>query len=354
MAKTWMDHKITELVNAVNEKPLLTNMIALEATNIGLFENKSTALNVLKKGPFLEKVKILSIIRSIMLFDLINDSTPDDQPRAKDFIEYMSMGWISSIFGQSPLQIYNEQDCHKKAFQPSRELIERLSGLRAPKLQQDELEIFKHHIWYFDFPPHAFPQKHAEGVDENGNLIKVEVFCRAAIWHTQQNTLSIVLSVLGEPAYIYIYEEEGEMGIFHSKIIKTKDSAMNMAHRIIDMLILLVMYYHTHREETGGVITPLPHANLKSKKVLQSKKAVKGINLFKVDQLNPAEGPYLPSIKTMQSFGTNPYNHSFKVKGHFRWQPYGNGHSKRKLIWIDDFIKGSGMYQERDTIISLK
>ena len=32
-------------------------------------------------------------------------------------------------------------------------------------------------------------------------------------------------------------------------------------------------------------------------------------------------------------------NNPFNVKGHYRWQPYGIGFSRKKLIWISDFEK---------------
>ena len=32
-------------------------------------------------------------------------------------------------------------------------------------------------------------------------------------------------------------------------------------------------------------------------------------------------------------------NIPFNVKGHFRWQVHGEKHSKRKLIWVEEFVK---------------
>ena len=353
MAKTWIDHQVTRLVDVVASDMKLANALALQLTNEGTSPNIQTALHFFKKGPFLERVKVLSAIRTKNLFDVIEGLPSGTNPPAEEMVEVFVMGWISSVLGASTMEIFNQADCTKKAIQPSRDLIERLSGLRPPKVEENDTSVFEGHIWYFDFPHGVYPQKHSISEDGKGNPINVEVFCRSVIWHSQQQTLCIVLETQKQPIYIYLYNDDGKMGVFYSKIIQTEESAITIANRIIDMVMLLILYYQSHREDKGDTVKPLSFANLNSPKVLKSQKPVKGISLFKMDQLNAREGSSLPSMGVRQQFGNDPYSHSFKVNGHFRWQPHGVKRTRRKLIWIDGFIKGQGEFQPRDTIIKL-
>jgi len=44
------------------------------------------------------------------------------------------------------------------------------------------------------------------------------------------------------------------------------------------------------------------------------------------------------------------YSHSFMVRGHWRWQPYGPGHAYRRQKWISPYIKGEGDFIEKDRV----
>lgn len=129
------------------------------------------------------------------------------------------------------------------------------------------------------------------------------------------------------------------------------------ALRALDLLKLLILHYDSKRM-AGHEFVEKPQYQPATKNQKLGKKTYKSrpkFSLFRTLSLDYQRNDYQRPPTDSQQEKKRIFSHSFSVKGHFRWQPYGKKEQRQhKLIWIDSFIKGTGALDVRPVKIKLE
>ena len=119
----------------------------------------------------------------------------------------------------------------------------------------------------------------------------------------------------------------------------------------LNLIKMLILYYRSERYQGRRFETKLPPAFAKKMKKWNIHRH-RQLSLFKPVNLRFREGQ---SHSYSSGSYSNGYklHHRIKVRGHFRWQAYGSKMSLRKLIWISEHERGTGLLIDRCEAIQL-
>jgi len=222
-----------------------------------------------------------------------------------------------------------------KAFQLSQDLLGRLVSGNAPATE-DHLALMRQHNLYFDLPGRGLPL-----TDEQ---------CIRAIFvqPSRQDNQWLVVCILTSGRsnaitgrYEWIVDGVTEK-IVSSEIGASIESdlpsdAINTV--VMRVVKLALLYAITHEDETPDLLPRVSDDALQKLPPKKRKARVKTHTLFSVHHLKPTRSSSLPSEGQGSTW---KLGHVVEVRGHFRWQRYGKGNLKRKLIFVDEYTKGSG------------
>ncbi|CAI8921812.1 hypothetical protein [Priestia megaterium] len=133
------------------------------------------------------------------------------------------------------------------------------------------------------------------------------------------------------------------------------DYYMKLHYRIIaKRFILLIVNSLLYLQSDKAV---LEHVNVNKNKIENKKHKKKRskrsadnsyIRIGKKVTINPSYKKVYEKLNTLDSEDNNrnQYRGQWIVRGHWRNQPYGEGLSQRKLIWIEPYVKGIGELTE--------
>lgn len=307
-------------------------------------------LRAFRKWPYIQQLELASKLLSYTMHDQIEGL---GEPPAKALVHFHYLAYTAHLFDESLYEIFKRE---RIAIQPSKQLMARIFRMKPPKVEPDDpvMADIRDKFWYFDFPAGAYPCEHVQ-IKSDLPVDDLKLFFRSAFWNPSYGTMALCIqSSLGTEEYVYSFHNENtsEIEISYSSGIADEQSASNMAQRVFEKIIILTLYYHTQQESTDQTgIQQLPNA-LKRPSAKKDKHPPKGISVFSVTSLDVAKGEtnaLPPSAKGRE------YSHSFRVMGHLRWQPYSTGRKKRKLIYIEDFIKGGNKpFMNKDQLHRLK
>lgn len=114
------------------------------------------------------------------------------------------------------------------------------------------------------------------------------------------------------------------------------EEADSIGDNITNLFLLLVLFHRERSKESKTVsqTTPSELSRMRPDKQIDK---LRNFSLFKVERLD--QRTRLTPRPASEPTGYR-LDHRYKVRGHFRWQPHGPGHSLRRLQWIDAHEKG--------------
>ncbi|WP_415906921.1 hypothetical protein ACMXYX_17790 (plasmid) [Neptuniibacter sp. QD72_48] len=326
------------------------------------------SLKDFRKKPYVERLSL----GSKLISDIIHSKAQIDkeEPPAKILIHFHYLAYAAHVFtppNEQQADIFKDREI--KAIQPSKELMKRIFKMQPPKINPDDevmeeiMEGIRDKFWYFDFAQGSYPYEHAN-VSTSLKALEpllndVKLYFRSAFWNPYFNTMGVCLhSSLGTEDFVYFYhnEDTGKDEITFSESIQTEENALNICKRVLEKIIILALYDHTQQtadERDPDALKELPSA-MKRPSVMKDKKSPKGASLFKLTALDVAkkDTSSLPPADSK----SREYSHSFVVSGHYRMARVGKGRKQRKLIYIDEFVKGDkdSPLMDKTNLIKLK
>lgn len=231
-----------------------------------------------------------------------------------------------SKLDQLVLGFCDPADFTTKAIKLNEDIAKTFVGAKAPKVDLSELEL-ERSICYIDVPPRT---------------IKIRDDYLRAIFLITEDTLPRVACVLdnddGVDNIMFTFELSNRDEKFNISSSVDLETANIMQEKIENFIILCLLYYKIALDENKLVIpkiTPRDVVKLSTKKA--TGKHHKN-SLFNVHYLCAPKGHF--GMRQNQREYT--MSGSWDVRGHFRWQACGIKKAKRKLIWIEGYVKGSG------------
>jgi len=123
-----------------------------------------------------------------------------------------------------------------------------------------------------------------------------------------------------------------------------------IAKRFILLIINSLLYLQSDKAVLEHVNVNKNKIENKTSKKKRSKKNADNsyIRIGKKVTINPSYKKVYEKLNTLESEDNNrkQYRGQWIVRGHWRNQPYGEGLSQRKLIWIEPYVKGIGELTE--------
>ncbi len=223
-----------------------------------------------------------------------------------------------------------------KAIKLNEDIAQIFVGAKAPSVPFSELNL-EQSICYLDVPPHT---------------IKIEDDYLRAIFLITETEFSRVACVLDNHDGVNDIMFTFELGNRHEKFnIKSSVDIVtaNIMQEKIENFIILCLLYHKIALDENKFVVPRITAQAVAK--LSAKKATAKHHknsLFNVHYLCAPKGHF--GMRQNQREYT--MSGSWDVRGHFRWQACGERKTKRKLIWIEGYVKGSGEKNPRLDVLS--
>jgi len=216
------------------------------------------------------------------------------------------------------------------------DLAKTFAGVKAPSISHSELEL-ENSVCYIDVPPRTI-------------LIGKE-YLRALflVTETANTKVACVLDTENSDGDIMITFEFGDyLSEFERNDCIDHKTASVMQEKIEHFITLSLLYHKIAAEEHKQLI---PRINIQTAAKLSAKKASskhQKTSLFNVHYLKAPKGHF--GMRLHQREYT--MSGSWDVRGHFRWQACGIGKQKRKLIWIEGYVKGSGEKNQRIDVLT--
>lgn len=244
------------------------------------------------------------------------------------------------LFPEKDLQLFNHV-FNTKAVRLNADLVALLSHAKAPNTNE-WLSAISHATWYIDLPHKAL-------------MLNDRLQVRAIFTQPTRNDRHIFLCVLTEPnknaivdRLAWMLEKKTEAPLADTYATDTATVREN-----VENFVKLLVLYESIAEKTERV--PLPRVTISDLAKLKEKKAVakqKTHTLFSVVDLRSPPNRFgrtnAPSLQQAWRL-----DRRITVRGHFRWQAYGEKMSKRKLIWIDSYERGPQDAPTPTTIVRL-
>lgn len=209
------------------------------------------------------------------------------------------------------------------AIKVTKELVADFIGAKAPKVDAAEYGLDDYQQIYIEMPYRAvevFDGLYLRCICYQGG----STFC---VLNTASQSKKDIWAIKFNNRYEQYYYNVPE-----SYLDEIDDVLETVKENVFNLAKLICLYRKTNPEtEQLPVIT---------EKMLTGKKAkskIKTHTLFSVTKIHPPKYRYRG-----EASGKWTLSHAFHVRGHFRWQVWGQGRALRKLIWIDGFTKGKG------------
>ncbi len=318
--QTWIDGYISEMgLLARKEDPskILTSEMDIQAGGYySAYVGKQ-----FKRIPLFVLGKLF-----ITLSVTISEDTFDDNYKI-----FHKLDQITSMF-VVPMESVNQI-----ALKINDSLAHTFAFAKAPKVSKSEMGIHENSIVYIDVP---------SGIISAGDSYVRALFIVSSI------SVSKVACVLddGTPEIgtVFTFEYGNTSVPPNANYSHTADDIIDM-QKIIENFITLSLLYRTVASESDRTI--LPRISMKASAKLSAKKANakhQKNSIFNVHYLRAPKGHF----GMRQNQGSHTISGRWDVSGHFRWQPWGAGRLKRKLIWIEGYVKGSGEKHQRLDILN--
>lgn len=209
------------------------------------------------------------------------------------------------------------------SIKPHFDLINDLIFTAPPNI--DDQLIFKKRLFYMDFPD---------------GCLKV-------------NNIDIKSLFVDDKHIVAVGNYKSSGCMFTIKDLKAMHIYSNMPDEIVfdsieaihNLAKLLVLYFDSDQKKyyVNNAIDRNKFSLLNIKK---KRAKIKKFSLFKFIYMErPSDDKSWR--KNTDSLKTWNLTHKFQVKGHWRWQPYGEKMAKRKLIWIEEYVKGTGNFDQK-------
>jgi hypothetical protein len=218
------------------------------------------------------------------------------------------------------------------AYQLSPDLLATLVRGNAPNTDA-HLVIMEGHNVYIDLPGRGMPLTDEQSI----RAIFIQPTRRPGHW------LVVCVLVAGKTnrmsgRYAWIVDRQGQVSDDVGMSVEL-DLPVATVNTVVYRLIKLTLLYALSVEDK----TFLPRVSNASLAVLKPKKRKarqKTHSLFAVRTLSRNAAVNLPGARSDAASWT--LDHVIEVSGHFRWQPHGPGGALRKLIWIEEYERGTG------------
>lgn len=218
-----------------------------------------------------------------------------------------------------------------------KQLINDLAGSELPT--NIDASYYHHHDqfdnWFIQLPPRSF-------------LYSDDLWLSGIFYIPSSAITAIICQLSSSSEYIYAIEKDSMINTVSNSSLSVDTETVQRARTLVQLLIL---HYDSKRQQQypfSEQKTYPSHSEASPKK--RGKRNLK-YSLFRTINID-YQGDYQRSgIPT--GVTRKPLDHSFTVRGHFRWQAYGKKLSKRKLLWIDSFTKGTGELDTRAQKIKL-
>lgn len=217
-------------------------------------------------------------------------------------------------------------------------LVRALAHASAPKTDEF-VAMLRDHCWYIDMPAHA--------------LMLGDRQVRAIL--TQPDSLGgvVAIAVLTEPgademAGRYAWMIVGDSAIPDGCADIDIDPA-ELRRRASDFIALALLYYRSLEGEIQTLprqITPVRGTKIQRKLERRTK------SLFVVHVLPDPKNNLGRPVEPSDGNGWR-LDHRVTVRGHFRWQPVGEGRAKRELRWIAEHQRGKDL-PDKPTLTPLR
>lgn len=218
-----------------------------------------------------------------------------------------------------------------------KQLINDLAGSELPT--NIDTSYYRQHDqfdnWFIQLPTRSF-------------LYSDDLWLSGIFYIPSSGITAIICQSPSSSDYIYAIEKDCSINTVSNHNLSVDTETVQRARILVQLLIL---HYDSKRQQQHSFSeqkTYPSHSEASPKK--RGKRNLK-YSLFRtinIDYQGDYERSGIPPGITRK-----PLDHSFSVRGHFRWQAYGKKLSKRKLLWIDSFIKGTGEFDTRAQKIKL-
>ena len=222
---------------------------------------------------------------------------------------------------QNYLNIYGKYDVF--SVKPHADLVNDLIFTTPPNI--DDQSIFKKRLFYIDLPD---------------NCLKINDIDIKAIFADERHV--VAMSNYKEKECMFLIKDADNKHLYTNF---PENLAFDSIEAIHNLSKLLVLYFDSDQKRYHMVnaIDRNQFASLSNKK---KKSKLKKFSLFKFIYM---ERPSDDKNWRKENHPLRSWNltHKIQVTGHWRWQPWGEKLLKRKLIWIDEYIKGQGELQQK-------
>ncbi len=208
----------------------------------------------------------------------------------------------------------------------SKGLVKALAYAKAPK-SDDWVMLLRAQCWYIDLPHNALMlgSRQIRAIltqpDELGGVCAIAIL-------TEPGSDEIA----GRYAWMIVGETAHPQGLADIEI----DPA-ELQSRASDFVALTLLYFSSLEK-----IEELPRQNSPRLSKIQRKLERKTKSLFTVYVLpEPVNNLNRPD-NVSENAGWR-LDHRVTVRGHFRWQPVGEGRASRELRWIDEHVRGADL-----------
>lgn len=201
-----------------------------------------------------------------------------------------------------------------------------------------DVDYFNRHrefdIWFIQLPDRCFQY--------------TDSMWLSGLFYIPLSGITAIVCKNSSSEYLYAIEREGSIQVVPSSAFSIETLAMDRAKTLAQLLIL---HYDSKRQQNHDFTERKTYP--KNSEVSPKKRGKRNLkySLFRtinIDYQGDYERSGIPSGVTRK-----PLEHSFPVRGHFRWQAYGKKFSKHKLLWIDSHVRGSGVLDTRGSKIKL-
>lgn len=228
------------------------------------------------------------------------------------------------------------------AYQVSQDLLGRLVGKAAPETT-DHLAVMREHNLYLDLPGRGMPITDEQSI----RAVFVQPTRRENSW------MVVAMLTNGRNNAMtgrYGWVTDGISGLVSpgTSVGSSIEDALppeSVATSVMEMVKLVLLYAMSHQEESPEYLPRTTPSELLKLKPKKKKAKQKTHTLFSVRRLYPRKRDSLPPSRE----GKWTLNHVVEVEGHFKWQAYGKGLKKRKLIYIDPYERGRGQKKHKIT-----
>ena len=215
-----------------------------------------------------------------------------------------------------------------QALRPSADLLDTLRHAKAPATN-DWKEPLLSATWYFDIPDKAL---------RLGPSLQLRAMFTQPSLRDTVATVCILTApgsnkIAGRFAWIW-----GQSTLVYGLRIPGVNPQTVRDH-LEHLLRLLVLYAQVAEKAEFAPLPRITAQELSGLKPKKRKARLKKASLFTVRELKPPKDRFGRQLSKSSKSGWR-LDQAVEVRGHFRWQPHGPKHSKRKMIWIEPYVRG--------------